>query len=239
MRLLDLTLRSPLENIALDEALLDSCAQDEIDETLRFWESPDYCVVLGVSNTMAESVNRDICERDHVPIVRRSSGGGAVLIGPGCLNYSLVLSIAKQPNLAFIDSTNQYILEKQKYAIKSYFDLDIESQGISDLAIKSRKISGAAQKRTRTHVLFHGTYLYNFKIVSIAKYIPNPIKQPEYRKNRDHEEFVKNLSVDPDELKSALKQCWNAFHPLDQIPLSRMRDIIDKKLGREEWIYRV
>ena len=184
---------------ALDEALLDSCAQDEIDEILRFWESPDFCVVLGVSNTMAESVNRDICERDHVPIVRRSSGGGAVLIGPGCLNYSLVFSIAKQPNLAFIDSTNQYILEKQKKAIKSYFGFDIESQGISDLAIKSKKISGAAQRNERVRMFFFMELFYMIlRLFSIAKYIPNPIKQPEYRRNRDHGEFLKNLSVEPE-----------------------------------------
>ncbi len=40
MHLLDLTLDSPIENIALDEALLDAAeaAPDENGEVLRLWE---------------------------------------------------------------------------------------------------------------------------------------------------------------------------------------------------------
>ena len=39
MKLLDLTLPSPAENLACDEALLDWCENGEGEEVLRFWES--------------------------------------------------------------------------------------------------------------------------------------------------------------------------------------------------------
>jgi len=51
MKLLDLTLPSPAENLALDEALLDAAEAGEMaDEVLRFWESPQPLVVVGRSS---------------------------------------------------------------------------------------------------------------------------------------------------------------------------------------------
>ena len=47
--LLDLTLRTPEENLALDEALLAAAEASAGRETLRFWESPVPFVVLGVA----------------------------------------------------------------------------------------------------------------------------------------------------------------------------------------------
>ena len=82
MRLLELTLPSPAENLALDEALL--LEHDGVAvECLRFWESPVHFVALGVSGKMQADVDVDACARDGVPILRRASGGGTVLQGPG------------------------------------------------------------------------------------------------------------------------------------------------------------
>src|SRR5688572_23295776 len=101
LRLLDLTLPTPEENLALDEALLLALEQDLAGgagpppplETLRFWESPVPFVVLGVSGRLREEVDREACARAGVPVLRRASGGGTVIQGPGCLNFSLALSL--------------------------------------------------------------------------------------------------------------------------------------------------
>jgi lipoate-protein ligase A len=48
MKLLDLTLPTPAENLALDEALLDAAEAGELpDEVLRLWEFPQAVVVIG------------------------------------------------------------------------------------------------------------------------------------------------------------------------------------------------
>ena len=93
MKYLDRTLRTPQENLAADEALLDWCEEESADEILRFWEPRQHFVVLGYSNRTRTEVNLDSCKKLDVPVLRRCSGGGTVLQGPGCLNYALLLRI--------------------------------------------------------------------------------------------------------------------------------------------------
>ena len=76
MNLLDLTLPSPAENIALDEALLDAAESGGGGEVLRVWESPVHFVVLGAGCRAAEDVELERCAAEGVPVLRRCSGGG-------------------------------------------------------------------------------------------------------------------------------------------------------------------
>src|SRR5689334_9674348 len=94
MKVLDLTLPSPPENLACDEALLGLAESGAGEEVLRFWESTEYFVVVGYANKVAVEVNVAACEVGGIPILRRCSGGGTVVQGPGCLNYALVLRIS-------------------------------------------------------------------------------------------------------------------------------------------------
>ncbi|HEV3117610.1 MAG TPA: lipoate--protein ligase family protein, partial [Gemmataceae bacterium] len=84
MYLLDLTLPTIAENLALDEALLLE-AEAGGAEVLRFWEWKRPAVVLGAGSRLADDVDEAACHADGVPILRRSSGGGTVLLGSGCL----------------------------------------------------------------------------------------------------------------------------------------------------------
>src|SRR6267142_1472838 len=93
MKYIDLTLPTAAENLACDEALLDLCEEGYEHEILRFWEPREHFVVLGYANKIASEVNVPACKTNHVSIFRRCTGGGAVLQGPGCLNYSLVLKL--------------------------------------------------------------------------------------------------------------------------------------------------
>ncbi len=100
MRSIDLTLTTPAENLALDEALLD-WAEDENPEWefVRVWESPQPIVVVGRSSRVNEEVHAQRCAELAIPILRRSSGGAAVVAGPGCLMYAVVLSYQSRPAL--------------------------------------------------------------------------------------------------------------------------------------------
>lgn len=100
MKFLDLTLPTPAENLAADEALLEFCEAQPDLEVLRFWEPQEYFVVLGYANRYRLAVNLPACQSRNIPILRRCSGGGTVLQGPGCLNYSLVLRIPEAGSLA-------------------------------------------------------------------------------------------------------------------------------------------
>src|SRR5215472_8612198 len=119
MRYCDVTWSSPEENLAFDEALLDFCDAGQCPELLRVWEPPCYFVVLGYANRSSTEVHLDFCHRNTIPVLRRCSGGGAVLQGPGCLNYSLILRADSSTELQSIPGTNQFILRKQQHALSA------------------------------------------------------------------------------------------------------------------------
>src|SRR5215472_16539217 len=108
MRFLDLTFRTPAENLACDEALLDWREENSQsgEEILRFWESPEIFAVVGYANKIETEVNVPVCEAKKIPIFRRCSGGGTVLQGKACLNYAVVLRIGSNPHLASISGAN-------------------------------------------------------------------------------------------------------------------------------------
>ncbi len=253
MKLLDLTLPTPAENLALDEALLDWCETGAGEETLRFWESPEYFVVVGYANKVDLEVDSAACARMNIPILRRCSGGGTVVQGPGCLNYNLVLPIEGNPLLQTIPQTNEFVMQRQRNAVQKA--MECWSNGVlennlnntpslqhsacpvvcghTDLALGPLKFSGNAQRRKRQFLVFHGTFLINFDLTLITKLLRQPSKEPDYRQNRPHQAFITNLGIKPELIKSAVAKAWGATGSLKQVP--DCTSLIEEKYGRPEW----
>jgi lipoate-protein ligase A len=244
MYLLDLTLDSPAANLALDEALLDAC-EDGGPNILRFWESPEYFVVVGYSNAVATEVNVAECKKQNVPILRRCSGGGTVLQGPGCLNYSLILnfdpsrtevSLSAQPDYAALQTipgANCYIMRRHAQALGAALGRNVEVRGVTDLAIGDRKFSGNAQRRKRRALIFHGTALLDFDCELISRLLAKPSKEPDYRVGREHGTFLTNLKVDGACIKKALCKAWSAEEKSLSIP--DVKQLVAEKYSRDEW----
>ena len=234
MKCCDLTLPSPEENLAADEVLLEVCESGNLDGALRFWEATSSFVVVGYANHVALEVNQAFCKANGIPILRRCSGGGTVLQGPGCLNYSLILPTASAPVLASISGTNEYVLQTHQRILRSVLQAPVEKQGHTDLAIGGLKFSGNAQRRRKNFLLFHGSFLLHADIELMEQALPLPSRQPDYRVNRSHTDFLMNLRVPADLLKSALTKGWAADEALLEIP----RDEISKaahKYHQAEW----
>jgi lipoate-protein ligase A len=235
VNLLDLTLRTPAENLACDEALLDAAEAGEIGEVLRFWESPDPFVVLGYSCPIDREVNLDACVAHDVPVLRRCSGGGTVVQGPGCLNYTLILRITPGTPFEHLTTTNSHIMQRHADALSRLLHNKIAVCGITDLAINNLKFSGNAQRRKRNHLLFHGTLLYNFKLPLIEQLLHPPVRQPDYRANRPHHAFVMNLPTTAGALKAVIRTCWKPDGLLSHIPLHQIHDLAVNRYTRPEW----
>ena len=159
MRLLDLTLPTAAENLALDEALLLEAEAGRGEEVLRLWEWPEFAVVLGSACRLDEDVDEPACQSDGVPILRRASGGGTVLLGNGCLCFSLVLAYERSPALREVPSSYRFILQRLRDALVGVLP-DIELAGTSDLSCAGRKVSGNAQQRERDWLFSATSYTH-------------------------------------------------------------------------------
>ena len=233
MKFLDLTLAEPAANIACDEALLEEVEADfEPAECLRIWESHSHFVVLGHSNRIAAHVNIAACREQRIPILRRISGGGTVVQGPGCLNYALIL---RNDGRRKIREIYQYVLERHCEILRESCRKAVRFEGISDLTVNGFKVSGNAQYRKSRAVLVHGTFLLQFDLSVIERLLPLPPEQPAYRANRPHNMFVTNLDVDRSSLSLALQRAWNADEALAEVPMARIEQLALERYRRKEW----
>ena len=243
MKLLDLTLPAPAENLACDEALLDWCEACPGEEVLRFWESREHFVVVGYADKVASEVNIAASEAKGIPVYRRCSGGGAVVQGPGCLSYTLVLKITEDGPLHSITSANRFIMECHRAAIQSLFPrrqtpdatTRIAVRGHTDLCLGDLKFSGNSQRRRKAFLLFHGTFLLNFDLALVSEVLRMPSKPPDYRKRRAHGNFLTNLNVPAEKVKAALAKAWDADSPLKDPPMGKTAVLARDKYATQEW----
>jgi lipoate-protein ligase A len=238
VKFLDRTLPSLEQNLALDEALLLEAEAGTGSEILRFWEWERPAVVLGAASRFAAEVFEPACLADGVQIARRASGGGTVLLGPGCLCYSLVLPYRRSRNLEGVRNSYRYILGTVGEALVALAP-DVQMAGISDLAAAGRKFSGNSQARKRAHLLHHGTLLYAFDADCAARYLPMPARRPDYRGNRTHSAFLTNVPVTAEILKNRIRSAWDASDQITDWPSKRVGELVREKYGQQGWTRRL
>jgi lipoate-protein ligase A len=236
---LDLALPTPAENLAADEALLDWCEANPGPEILAFWEPRELFVVVGYANKIDREVNRAVCAAAGVPVFRRCSGGGSVVQLPGGLNYSLILRITADGPLAGITSANRYIMENNRAALAALLphspDGTVSVRGHTDLCLGNIKFSGNSQRRRRNYLLFHGTMLLDCDLERISQLLPMPSLEPDYRAHRPHQEFLTNLKLPADQVKTALAKAWQTDGIFEHPPMKLITDLAHNKYCTPAW----
>ena len=225
------------ENLAFDEWLLERASKHPAGtETLRLWRPATFAVVIGRGSKFEEEVDTDFCHNRQIPIFRRHSGGAAIVTGPGCWMYSVVLDLNLRPQLRDLNTTHRVVMEQVRRAAQALSSTkNVEIQGICDLTVDGRKCSGNSLRVVRDHLLYHGTLLVDFDLPLLAQCLRTPPRQPDYRQSRPHEQFVANVvdrGLGSDETlwetwRNELKRGWgipNACHlnvtPEDQIAVA-------------------
>ena len=199
---------TPQDRLALEWNLFQSTESGRSTGFCWTWEATRPVVIVGRSNHTADDVILDACAADDVPVLRRFSGGGTVILGPGCLNYAVAMPLVSQPRLGEVLASFQLVLGRIAAAL-GIPGLAIE--GRTDLTLAGKKVSGNAQRRGRHALLQHGTLLYDFDPALAARYLKQPARQPAYRGNRAHSEFMGNLPFDRERLEACLVTAFSGL----------------------------
>lgn len=155
------------------------------------WIPKDRCLVLGNSQDPEKELNVDHVVRDVIPVYKRMSGGGAVLLSPGCL--CLGLRFTKRNPLSIQDyfAMGSGLVQK---VVGQAMGVELESRGISDLVFQDRKVAGCALYMPKNFVLYLVSILFEPNFADIEKYLAHPTKEPEYRSGRTHADFLVGLA---------------------------------------------
>lgn len=229
MQRLDWMVDSLHLNLAIDEALLQSAEAGESGEVLRLWEFDQPVVVVGRGSRIDVEVELEACRARRIPVLRRASGGAAIVAGPGCLMYSVVLSMRERPELRRLDVVHQFVMGRLAAQIEPLLG-GIEVRGTCDLTWQNRKFSGNSLRVTRDHVLYHGTLLYAADLDLLAACLKTPPRRPDYREDREHAAFVTNVPLTAEQLREAAAKAFAAelpresdslaYTPVDRSPIA-------------------
>ncbi len=145
-------------------------------------------IVMGLSARMEEVV--DTIAVGQLPIIRRFSGGGTVVVDEDTLFCTLIIRDANLP----CERTPQAVMEWTRGVYGTAFmphELQLEAH---DYALEGRKVGGNAQCFVKGGVLHHTSFLWSWKPERMAL-LKMPPKQPAYRQNRPHEAFCVQLAA--------------------------------------------
>jgi lipoate-protein ligase A len=233
------------ENLALDEALLEQAHEGlAAGAVVRTWMAREPVVVVGSSSRLDEEVDRAACAAERVRIVRRPSGGLTVVLGPGCLMWSVV---SPHPEGAPpIDRIHADMLEPLRSTLGAKLaqtGIAVDRRGSSDLvAVKESlalKFSGNALRVRRHGVLYHGTLLDAFDIPLISRVLRHPPREPDYRGRRPHGEFLANLNLGRATLETIVRQAFRAAATRHDWPRDRVERLVSERYGRADWTHRL
>ena len=235
MKLIEKTFHSAEENIAFDEAMLLAAERDgEGGGFLRIWEPTRWFVVIGRGSSLETEVDQKRCSEDAIPVLRRSSGGAAIVAGPGCLFYAVVLSLKQYPELRSIDRAHAHVLSTLIKGLRNIVP-QIERKGTSDLAVEGKKVSGNSLRCRKDHLLYHGTVLYDMPLAPITEYLRFPPRQPEYREDRSHADFVTNLKLPREKVYESLLSAWGYPECLSEWPHADLEQLVREKYAKDDW----
>ena len=208
---------------------------------MRLWERPAYCVVLGRANRVDLNVNRPACEAAGVPVLRRASGGGTVLLGPGALCWSLVLPVGPPRGVpGDIPAVTAAIMHRFADAVRPLVP-GAGVDGTSDLTVPGPAGEAGEGRGERPAVVEERRCCTRARCSMTstsrrsAAYLSAPERQPDYRAGRDHRAFVTNLPVSREELVAALKTAFGATGPPAEVPLGLMQSLYEERYGDPAW----
>lgn len=172
-------------NMDFDLQLVDKVKSGKFS-FLRFYQWQPYAISLGYHQKI-ESVNLDLCSKDGIDVVRRPTGGRAILHSEE-LTYSIVVndfSFSPQEfyykvNLALLEGLHLFNkrlktieLEKTQVDFNSFYKSSrsitcFSSSAKNEIKFQNKKLVGSAQRVIDNVILQHGSILigdYHKKIV--------------------------------------------------------------------------
>lgn len=181
LHLLKLPSLNIFEQLQIEEALLR--ADDRNWCVMNDGSAPS--IVMGISGKPQLLLNGPLLEQRPVPVIRRLSGGGTVIVDENTYFVSFICNSAAV-NTPCIP---HHILKWTEEIYKPLFpQADFRLQE-NDYAIGDKKFGGNAHYLRKDRFLHHSSLLWDFDPARM-EYLLIPPKMPAYRQQRSHHDFL-------------------------------------------------
>lgn len=171
--------------------------QLHLEEKLLRTSSDNWCIindgadtpaiVMGVSGKPSELLEVGSVLQDQVPVIRRFTGGGTVIVDNGTIFVTFIC------NKDAVPGVQPYPRSVMSWSGLLYNEV---FQGTADFQLRENdyvfgdcKFGGNAQSITKNRWIHHTSFLWDYEVRNMA-YLKQPARAPKYRLARDHTEFI-------------------------------------------------
>ncbi|MCK4934561.1 MAG: lipoate--protein ligase family protein [Simkaniaceae bacterium] len=209
--------------------------QLQIEEALLRLSNENWCIinegsplsiVMGISGKMEELVFESLAKKDNVPIIKRFSGGGTVVVDQDTLFVSFIFQKTAHKFPAYPEPILRWTEEFYKSALK----IPSFSLKENDYVIGEHKCAGNAQYLRKTNWLHHSTFLWDFQKKHMD-YLKHPKKAPNYREERSHIDFLcalKKFYKNKEQISSAIHQELHKQFTVNNLCITETKTFLEK-----------
>ena len=226
---------SPEMNMAIDEAILTLHSQEKVPPTVRFYTRNPATLSIGYSQTMEKEINIDEVKRLGLGLVRRPTGGRAVLHDAE-LTYSVIVSedhpqMPKSVTEAYKVISMGLLHGFQKLGLKAEMvslateeeKAKYNSPGSSacfdspswyELVVEGKKVAGSAQTRQKGVILQHGSILLDMDVDLLFSLLTFPSERVKERMMNSFKQkavTINEVSSKPISLEEAIEAFYQGF----------------------------
>jgi len=174
---------------AFDDDIIEA-AQAELKPRMKIYRPDKTAVVIGKGGKPELELQLDTIEAENIDVYRRYGGGCSVVIDPG----NVIISVVIPTNgIASHRGYFNVLTEWLRTGLAKMGFTQAASAGTSDIAIGGKKISGSCIYSTKDYLYYSAALLVDPDMELMVRLLKHPPREPEYRLNREHSDFVTSL----------------------------------------------
>lgn len=240
-------------NMAMDEAVLSGLKEGFSTPVLRVYQWNPPAISIGYFQK-ASDIDFEKCVRDGIGVVRRLTGGRAVLHFEE-LTYSILFTeedfipfkkkeIFNLVSLCLLDSLNilgieSRVVERSRGNLKSPNCFASPAQYEIE-TLDKKKIIGSAQLIREGILLQHGAIPITTSYSRISSYVKCPDNPS---KKVSSLNTLSNFEIFPEDLLASLRAGFSNHLPLNdgflnEYELKKIPELVEKKYSQREWMFK-
>ncbi|MCH7764307.1 MAG: hypothetical protein IIB95_11325 [Candidatus Marinimicrobia bacterium] len=242
--------------LAADEVLAIRVGSNNSIPTLRLYTYKSHCALVGRFQTIENELNLDYCATHGIPVNRRPTGGGAIIMGADQLGVALAIPGKSDDSYARVRG-QMALFSKGIILGLNTLGISAEFRRKNDLEVQGKKIAGLGLHRTSSGgLLFHASLLVDLDVPFMLNVLNTPfekisdkeISAISERTTTVHRELCESSklpqSLTMDEIRDTIligyKDAFNTDLPLGDYSISELDEIrqLEKdKYMDNNWIF--
>ena len=163
--------------LSADEVIGERVGTGESVPTLRLYTYKSHCGLVGRFQNIQNELRLDFCKEQNIPVNRRPTGGGAIIMGDGQLGLALMLPGQVEDTYS---RARELMLTLSDGIIKGLQELGVNAQfyNKNDILVNGRKIVGTGIHRAHSgSILFHASTLVDLDIKLMLQVLNTPLEK--------------------------------------------------------------